>query len=472
MGAESNPEVRLYQPESVVYENYIALSYCWGTDRFITTTSATIDAHKEHFNTSTLPQTFQDAIITTRRLGFRYLWIDALCIIQDSPEDKSKEINTMGAIYSNAVLTIAVVNASRVAEGFLQARSQPFVELPYRCPDGAMGKIQVSVQREISLRKEPLYTRGWCLQENLLSARILLYTDTEVIWQCQSTPMKRIDTTHVSYEDSNPKFSTSPFRRLPADVFSPIQPSDETQDLSADVSRYATWRSLVEMYSGRKLTVPEDRFPALAGIVSKFEKAWSDEYCAGIWKHQFIPSMTWRRTKRFSREYHPQLKAYRAPTWSWASIDGPVEFDSRFDIGNARGLQARLISCEFDMSSNSDGKAIFEASIIPLAKLPTDQIRSFAEVYFDDPPTFPTMPEDKWPANRILDLDEDMMQRAWCMLLGEGRDGVGKMSRTVGLILTSKSEETFERIGLYTSVMKGLSKLWVGAANRRIVTIV
>jgi hypothetical protein len=74
----------------------VTLSYCWGRDRFTTTTLNNLDSHKEALNWSTLPQTFKDAIQTTRNLGFRYLWIDALCIIQDSDADKAKEIGKMG----------------------------------------------------------------------------------------------------------------------------------------------------------------------------------------------------------------------------------------------------------------------------------------------------------------------------------------------------------------------------------------
>ena len=205
VGSVSDLRPKIFEPSSITYEQYVTLSYCWGRDRFTTTTLHNIDNHKESLDWSTLPQTFKDAIQTTRNLGFRYLWIDALCIIQDSDEDKAKEISRMGDIYNNATLTIAVVGASRVAEGFLKTKPQISVDIPYRCPNGELGSVRVSPQREVDLWQESLFTRAWCLQENFLSPRLLLYTDTEVIWQCESAPVKRPDTTHVAYAWADPK---------------------------------------------------------------------------------------------------------------------------------------------------------------------------------------------------------------------------------------------------------------------------
>jgi hypothetical protein len=122
----------------------------------------------------------------------------------------------MGSIYSNSTLTMAVVNAVGVADEFLQTKPRLQVDIPYRCPDGAIGTAQVSPQETIDLWQEALYTRAWCLQENFLSSRLLLFTNTEVLWQCASCPMKRPDTTHVAYQDENPQLGKSPFARLPS----------------------------------------------------------------------------------------------------------------------------------------------------------------------------------------------------------------------------------------------------------------
>jgi Heterokaryon incompatibility protein (HET) len=285
-------DVKLYQPSTTTHDQYVALSYCWGTKPFLRTLLGNIEAHKDKLDMLKLPQTFKDAIMITRRLGFRYVWIDALCIIQDSADDKMKEIGTMEKIYSEASLTIAIVSHSSVIDGFLNPRSPLAVKLPYRCPDGEIGSVLVSPQKTVDMWQEPLYTRAWCLQENLLSPRMLLYTDTEVVWQCQLNPMKRPDTVHVSYQDDNPELGSSPFRRLPANLdnhnVAKIQGmSLEDKPKSCITSQfdevnYRHWRFVVGGYTRRKLSMPSDRLPALAGVAQKFKEAWGDEYYAGL----------------------------------------------------------------------------------------------------------------------------------------------------------------------------------------------
>ena len=468
VGDQFDSEAKIFEPPSATYENYITLSYCWGTKRFTTTTLENINANKQRLDLSSLPQTFQDAIMTTKRLGFRYLWIDALCIIQNSNEDKANEISKMGDIYSNATLTIAVVSASRVGEGFLQTTPRTTVTLPYRCPDGVMGLVQVSTQKEVDLMQESLYTRAWCLQENLLSRRLLLYTDTEVIWQCQSIPMKRPDTNHVAYEHGDPNLDSSPFRRLPVNIVTPAKTPNMTENASVDEERYKVWRYLVESYTQRRLTVASDRLPALDGVAQKFRVAWSDEYFAGHWKRQFIPSLSWRRKWTHETQFLPPLSEYRAPSWSWASIDHPVEFDFRYDLGNARGLGAKLISCVFDIDSEADDAAIIEASMIRPTVITSLDYAHRGLIYLDDSPR----KSSKQIVDTFENLSDEMLSSLWCMLLGEGQCGSGKMMKTVALLLESANDDNFRRIGLYECSVRGTSKLWMGKNNRRLVKII
>ncbi|KAF8856564.1 HET-domain-containing protein [Acephala macrosclerotiorum] len=466
VGIPENKCVKLFEPPSDMRQHYLTLSYCWGTQRFLTTTTANIEAHKVKLDFPTLPQTFQDAIITTRNLGFRYIWIDALCIIQDSNEDKAKEINRMGDIYNDSFLTIGVVAATRVADGFLKPKPQKAVMLPYRCPDGTMGSVRVAPQKVVDLWQESLYTRGWCLQENLLSRRLLLYTDTEVIWQCESAPMRRVDTAHVSYLYDLPKLRQSPFRRLPADVLrtAPENKGGEV-DPAMEVEHYNIWTSIVANYTRRRLTVGADRLPALGGIAQKFSKAWSDEYFAGHWKRQFIASLSWRRSRQISDERFPPVLEYRAPSWSWASIDGPVEFDFESNTVSKKGLNAKLISVAFDLDlhSKKEDAAILEASLIPAEKIPH--------------PNGLSGPGHSWYMDhdaRITYLNEESLKDTWCMLLTEGRVGSGKLIRATALMLRAEPDkpDCFYRAGLFRSDMKGISKLWADLKTRRQVKIV
>jgi hypothetical protein len=240
----------------------------------------------------------------------------------------------------------------------------------------------------------------------------------------------------------------------------------------------------VQNYTRRRLTVSSDPLPAIAGISQKFKDAWSDEYCAGIWKRQFIPSLTWRRKESIQGpggQYWPPLSQYRAPSWPWASIEGPIEFDYRFDLGNLGGLGARLLSCEViplrrqtPLGEVRSGKAVLEASLIPARDVP---IRGYPgqhpEPYrigglftLDDQPK-------EWQGRAHV-LEDDLYDNAWAMLLGEGRDGPGKMTRTTALILVPSLDEaeSFKRVGFWTSSVKGASKLWLGAKSRRTLSLV
>jgi len=72
----------------------------------VTTTKANLDEYMNAIPVDKLGLTIQDAIETTRRLGFRYIWVDALCIVQDDAEQTACEIKQMSSIYKNATAVI------------------------------------------------------------------------------------------------------------------------------------------------------------------------------------------------------------------------------------------------------------------------------------------------------------------------------------------------------------------------------
>jgi hypothetical protein len=75
------------------------LSYCWGADQPQKLTTKSKEGLKQGFQSQELPQTLQDAIRITAATGLKYIWIDAMCILQDSPEDKEIEIARMPLYY-------------------------------------------------------------------------------------------------------------------------------------------------------------------------------------------------------------------------------------------------------------------------------------------------------------------------------------------------------------------------------------
>jgi Heterokaryon incompatibility protein (HET) len=111
-------------------------------------TKSSLSEMRRRISVDVLPKTIQDAIHITRRLGVPHLWVDALCIIQDSKKDKSAEIKKMSTIYMNTAVTIAATSAETVHNGFLSiARPQESSTFPFLHPDGHMGQISLSISK-------------------------------------------------------------------------------------------------------------------------------------------------------------------------------------------------------------------------------------------------------------------------------------------------------------------------------------
>ncbi len=178
--------------EDVSRSGYVTLSYCWGGDQPLELTKATRKDLKAGIAVSKLPQTHQDAVWVTRKMGTKYLWIDALCIFQDSDSDKAAEVARVATYYSCAKLCICAAAATKSTEGFLQVRklsSYPFgpvcLQLRNRgagSDNGVAGNVYVL--EEGGQSPEPTTLRGWTPQESLLSRRILIFAQRQLCWCC------------------------------------------------------------------------------------------------------------------------------------------------------------------------------------------------------------------------------------------------------------------------------------------------
>lgn len=193
------PEIwPFHQPD---HGTYSALSYCWGGDQPVLAKTASLDILKSGIAIIALPQTIKDAIEITQRLNIRFLWVDALCIIQDCAKDKSVEIQKMGSIYKNATITIVASFASSVMDGFLRNTRKPPPEPSYYqfpMPDGTSERISISA-RHFLTPQSFLDRRGWTYQERILSPPLLQFSEKELLWSCQTEPHQTITTSSVDY---------------------------------------------------------------------------------------------------------------------------------------------------------------------------------------------------------------------------------------------------------------------------------
>jgi hypothetical protein len=295
---------------------YVALSYAWGGRSIFQTTQATISDMEQGFPLESLPKTLCDAAKVVHILGLEYLWIDSLCIIQDSEEDKVREIGKMGDVYSQAFLTIAASNSDAADRGFLDFKfvEQSLAVLPLICPTGAIGKLRLRRADWYQRTMEPLNTRGWALQERVLSPRLLEYTSLHVSWRCRSAKHNRRD--REGREFFEPETELETLKKLHG-------PS--SSELSV-IDIFQTWDYIIQQYTSRKLTFQTDKLLAMGGIASYFHCLLKDDYAAGHWRSDLLSSLLWKGRSRYRGMFNfPPL--YRptdniAPSWSWASVSG------------------------------------------------------------------------------------------------------------------------------------------------------
>ena len=345
---------------------YAALSYCWGGAQTHATTLQNVQEYISNIPGLYLPRTVHDAIKVTRELGLRFLWVDAFCIIQDSSEDKLKEISQMNVIYKNSHLTISAASAEKCSEGFLQKRSMhsgleagkdPFY-MQYQCPDDVRGLVILREEAPYHPHWEATRARAWTLQEHVLSPRILIY-GARMIWKCNHR--------QVSYGGIQ-DWSFEPYHSQDR-VFSQTLPVKVKEEADFRLRTYQSWYSLVNDYTRRKLSIPSDKLPALAGIVQEMARLTGDIYLAGLWKTSLLHDLMW--SLHSSTKYR-HSSVWRAPSWSWASIDNAVRY-GRVDA-DAIPL-ARVVRCEVVPASKVShfgevisGELELEGTVVELSK--------------------------------------------------------------------------------------------------------
>jgi hypothetical protein len=337
VGTSFSP-IRLYQPKKGEKSQYATLSYCWG-EKQRTTTTENLSAYTLALPQD-LPKTILDAIEVCRSIGISYLWVDALCIVQNDGNEKMDQISKMGSIYKNSTVTIVAASANTVSSGFLYCGpNQPTAELPVYIDDSTTGSVFLRGWEHVVSFDEPVFTRAWAFQELLLSPRALVFDSRQITLKC------------LKYNTFKPVLNTSigfrfDWAHLPVSVFGLVdnklaeQEGQESRNRYIESSQNETWRKIVDDYSHRHLTFFEDRLPALAGIATELAKSWNDVYLAGLWQKTIIRHLGWRQTWAHTvhnewKELHGIARIGR-PSWSWVTVPYPVyitslcEHDAKF----------------------------------------------------------------------------------------------------------------------------------------------
>ncbi|KAM7196587.1 Heterokaryon incompatibility protein (HET) domain containing protein [Rhypophila sp. PSN 637] len=342
---------------------YATLSHRW-SEEVVRLTTANLDEFQHELPVSSLSKTFLDSFTVSRNLGIKYIWIDSLCILQDSEFDWQVESTQMGQVYENALVNLSATAASYGShrDGLFQHRDPIWgSNLAFRLPHGKpdvlhRAAVTLSHRWNMNVVHSPLYTRGWVIQERFLSPRSIYFATDEIFWECrthfasETCPMPQ----PISKAREDLTFGRSP------ELF---KLHSENSLANGYSTSQILWRSLVKTYARSALTKETDRLVALSGVARAFSPTHTvteplentnvynilppppsrkapmpadrrnSSYLAGLWEDELPWNLSWRATPL---DEHPCTKAreYRAPSWSWASLDFQrVSLETSHDLG-------------------------------------------------------------------------------------------------------------------------------------------
>jgi hypothetical protein len=282
---------------------YIAVSHRWGGDIPLKTTKQNLGSYLQGIDATQLPQSFKDAIEVTNMLGSRYVWIDALCVVQDDDLDWSDQASQMGSIYANASVTLALHSPARSVEGFLwRMQVSRWLEVSNnRRRKSGLPSLWLKIPPRDdqsppqAFQNSEIISRAWCLQELWLSPLILHVVEDQFFWGCS----------HVQVAFPGHDYRTE---RIPQ-LFLNSSPSN--------------WYRMIEAYSSCDLSNPGDKLPAIKGIHSQWPALHTQRSHCGHLGVDVRNGLLWHRKSQGGSLVQ---RRGRAPSWSWASFDGNISF--------------------------------------------------------------------------------------------------------------------------------------------------
>ncbi|KAJ3456055.1 hypothetical protein MRS44_016078 [Fusarium solani] len=304
---------------------YIALSYVWGydnhalesrLDRCLTSRNSAQLQKVNGLDRIAVPRTVQDAMSLTLDLKERYLWVDALCILQDDMSDLSVQTSQMDLVYSGAVLTVLAACGENSEAGLAGMAAKPR-DIFYRhvrvSPEGLCLATTAALSRNDTLPSSRWSSRGWTFQERLLSRRVLVFTASQVYWLCDRSMWDE----EIILEPSEP-----PVWILPQ----ALGCNDEWDDGYAKFSKEAL-AVYIAQYSKRQFTFPADVLPAFLGIIRRYEHLNKEKIHWGLPTERFDQSLIWefgigRREELYRVVEGSLVRDIPYPSWSWLGWTG------------------------------------------------------------------------------------------------------------------------------------------------------
>jgi len=456
---------------------YAALSYVWGVDQAYKLTKDTLKEKQRHIDMTLLSRTIKDAITVTRQLNLGYLWVDALCIIQDSKDDKARELPLMGDIYRNSAVTIIAASAPSANEGFLHPSESPRffaqpIDIPLLGPRGEREIIRLAYRKYYLPSADPANSRAWCLQERVLSTRVVSFSYDGLKWMCREM--------HI-----NPSAAEEAPR--PFQVLAPLAAESESGP-DEDVI-LALWYRIRNDYSGRKLTIATDKLPAISAVAAEVARLTGWTYLAGMWREKLLSELHWECEKK--RDYVPPIiqdvdasgnppsepdpdpakTKYIAPSWSWCSIASESAAVLDDDMQERQPFQFEILQCQVEPVNRGFPFGEVKSGFLEVKGLAVDLTWELHDLEEGNPDNSDVRLVDGEGDSRyiigegVLDARPDVPIRKGkikCLAMSTTKVGARKGSLVDGLLLQPHGEHgEFHRVGKFQmygpTVFEGVS---------------
>lgn len=304
-----------------------------------------------------LPKTIQHAIIITRDLDVSYLWVDSLCIVQDSTEDRERECAAMGKTYSGSYCNIAATGAQDKEEGCIFERnpaailstgielSPPVllnpngdpIQSPYlaNMPSGSYSIMYDEDVWTQDIIDSPLLQRAWVVQERLMAPRNLHFGKRQLAFECGE--WIACETFPVGYPE---KYVLSERYWKEHCSLRAAFPKGRLESYTVDTMRCA-WALLLDVFAKGQLSKSENKLAAIFGIAVDMGKYVGSPYVAGLWTDLLLEQLLWL-VEASAKDLKARTLIYQAPTWSWAAVNNPMK--GFFALGTRKPMFCFLIS--------------------------------------------------------------------------------------------------------------------------------
>jgi hypothetical protein len=315
---------------------YLTLSHCWGGADIIKLTQSSLPQFVVDIPLMQLPKNFSDAISVAAHIGFKYIWIDSLCIVQDSPEDWRTQARQMGRIYWYSQCTIAALKSTNPHSGLFCTRPMLSMNDCLITKDGGSAAHNQPVFAKANrFFPKPLHTRGWVVQERFLSRRTLNFGVDMVTWNCVT----------ARATEEWPQFDRRVELDPPRQLFEILNESDSSDRIHEE-HWLGRWWDLVTDYTGKSLTFESDRFPAIEGLARIVQESKGISMVHGLWQPYLVNELLWSCDMEWNTPAAAKSEQQlQSPTWTWISTDRTVH---HYDLTNITYRPTAIVLHESD----------------------------------------------------------------------------------------------------------------------------